>query len=65
MVILTSILPRTFARCLSMAAWSVPSTATAKAAINPIRECTEQHYPDAIKQSKKDIYSLGIGETGC
>ncbi len=41
--------------------WSVASTKSAKAAINPIREATETHYPEAIKQSKKDIYSLGIG----
>ncbi len=46
-----------------MANWSIASTVSAKAAINPIREATETHYPEVIELSQKDIYSLGIGHT--
>ncbi len=48
---------------ITMASWSVASTVSAKAAINPIREATETHYPEIIELSQKDIYSLGIGHT--
>ena len=46
---------------MSTDSWRVVSTRAAKEAINPIRECTEKHFVDAVKKSKKDLYKLGIG----
>ena len=43
-------------------AWDIPASWEALNTINPIRQCVEIHFVDAMKKCKKELIKISLGE---